>query len=375
MITRNIANIMAKYVPLKKVLVLLGPRQVGKTTLMRNIFNEFTETKVWFNCDLEEDRLELGNVTLNNLKIKLAGIKLICIDEAQRVKNIGLTLKIMYDNFSDIQIMVTGSSALDIANEINEPLTGRKIELNLYPFSTAELWQHFGGINENKNLEQRLVFGFYPDIVNNMQNAPKLLSELTSSYLFKDIFMYEEIRSSDLLEKILKALAYQVGSMVSYNEIANLCKVSAKTVERYVKLLEQSFVIFRLPSFAKNIRNELSKSQKIYFYDNGIRNAIIGNFDPVFKRIDIGQLWENYLVSERKKYLNNSEQNHQLYFWRTKQQQEIDLIEINKDEIFAFEFKWQNAKKVRLSKTFSNTYTNTFKAIDKENYWEFVVVD
>ena len=374
MITRKLVDLLQKYLPLQKALIILGPRQVGKTTLMKNLFNESNASKVWFNCDLEEDRLELSNVSLNNLKIKLSGIQLICIDEAQRVKNIGLTLKIIYDNFPEIQIVVTGSSALDIANEINEPLTGRKIELNLYPFSTQELWQHFGGINEHKNLEQRLIYGFYPEIVNKMENAPKLLSELTSSYLYKDIFMYEEIRSPEMLEKILKALAHQVGSLVSYNEIANLLKVSSKTVERYVKLLEQSFVIFRLPSYARNIRNELSKSQKIYFYDNGIRNALIGNFDSLAKRTDIGQLWENYLVSERKKFLNNNELNRSLYFWRTKQQQEIDLIELDKDEILAFEFKWQKALKSKIPITFTGAYPNhTFKAIDKENYWEFVM--
>jgi predicted AAA+ superfamily ATPase len=186
--------------------------------------------------------------------------------------------------------------------------------------------------------------------------------------------MYEEIRSPEMLEKILKALAHQVGSLVSYNEIANLLKVSSKTVERYVKLLEQSFVIFRLPSYARNIRNELSKSQKIYFYDNGIRNALIGNFDSLAKRTDIGQLWENYLVSERKKFLNNNELNHSLYFWRTKQQQEIDLIEVDKDEILAFEFKWQKALKTKISTTFTGAYPNhTFKAIDRGNYWEFVM--
>jgi predicted AAA+ superfamily ATPase len=207
-----------------------------------------------------------------------------------------------------------------------------------------------------------------------MKNAPKLLSELTSSYLFKDIFMYEEIRSPEMLENILKALAHQVGSLVSYNEIANLLKVSSKTVERYVKLLEQSFVIFRLPSYARNIRNELSKSQKIYFYDNGIRNALIGNFDSLAKRTDIRQLWENYLVGERKKFLNNNDLNRSLYFWRTKQQQEIDLIELDKDEMLAFEFKWQKALKSKIPTTFTGAYPNhTFKAIDKENYWEFVM--
>lgn len=376
MVIRDIEAQLEKYAQLDKVIVLLGPRQVGKTTLMKKYFNKAEVAKLWLDCDFEEDRNILSNVTMNRLKTLLGQTKLLCIDEAQRVKNIGLTLKILADNFKDVKVMVTGSSVFDMANEINEPLTGRKIEMLLYPFSTKELFQSNGGFKENANLETRLIYGFYPDVVNNPENAKKLLSELTSSYLYKDIFLYEEIRSSHLLENLLKALAYQIGSQVSYNELAQLSKVSSKTIERYIKLLEQAFVIFRLPSYSKNLRNELSKSQKIYFYDNGIRNALIGAFGPFNLRNDIGQLWENYLVSERLKSLNNSENKKQLYFWRTKQQQEIDLVEENDSHLNAYEFKYTNAAKAKLTKTFSNAYPNSmFEAIDKDNYLKFVGID
>jgi predicted AAA+ superfamily ATPase len=250
----------------------------------------------------------------------------------------------------------------------------------MLPFSTQELWKDKGGIAESGSLEQRLIFGYYPDIVNYPSDAQTALAEIANSYLYKDIFQHEEIRNSELLNKLLSALAYQIGNQVSFNELAKVTQSSPKTVERYIELLEQSFVIFRLNSYSKNLRNELSKSRKIYFYDNGIRNAIIGAFQPISNRNDIGALWENYLISERYKYLTSNGLLPKSYFWRTTQQQEIDYLEIAQQEdgsevINTFEMKYNPNKSARLSKTFSNAYSNhTFEVLNSENYWEFVGV-
>jgi uncharacterized protein len=371
---RNLEKNIHHFLFKKRAIIIYGPRQVGKTTVMKSIFNEFKDHKIFLDCDLEENRVQLTNVSLSQLKIMLGNAVLLCIDEAQRVHNIGLTLKILVDNFPNLQVIATGSSAFEMANDIKEPLTGRKFEFLMLPFSTQELWNHTSGFAENAALETRLIYGYYPDVVNFPEEARARIEELASSYLYKDIFEFEEIRSSGLINNLLKALAYQVGSQVSYNELALITKSSPKTVERYMRLLEQCFVVFRLHSFSRNLRNELSKSFKVYFYDNGIRNALISAFNPIGLRDDVGKLWENYLVSERLKYLHNQQLKRSNYFWRTTQQQEIDYIEEYDNQLFAYEFKLQNANKAKLTKTFANAYPNhTFKAIDKENYWEFVM--
>lgn len=360
----------------KKTTIIYGPRQVGKTTLMKNFFDSYQGIKQWLDCDFQSNKELLTNVSLERMKVLLGDTKLLCIDEAQRVENIGLTLKILADNFKEIQVIATGSSAFEIANKVNEPLTGRKIELHLYPFSAKELFTHFGGLTERNNLETRLIYGSYPDIVTHPAHALENLVELTNSYLYKDIFEHEEIRSSGLLNKLLKALAYQVGSQVSFNELANITGSSPKTIEKYVSLLEQTFVVFRVGTFSRNLRNELTKSTKIYFYDNGVRNALISNFNPIISRNDKGALWENYIFSERKKYLSYNKIKNEMYFWRTKQQQEIDLVEINGDSIKAFEFKFSENTKVKLSKTFSNAYPNqSFEVISPENYFSFLGIE
>jgi len=358
-----------------KALLIFGPRQVGKTTLMKNFYQSFDGEKQYLDCDILRDKNFLTDINPQAIKPLLGGCKLLCIDEAQRVSNIGLSLKILIDNFPEMQIIATGSSSFEIANQVNEPLTGRKYTFMLLPFSTSELWKHHGGVREHNELENRLIYGFYPEIVLHSEDAVGRLYELTGSYLYKDIFEHKAIRNPQLLNHILKALAYQVGSQVSYNEIAQLTKSSPKTVESYVYLLEQCFVIFRLHSFSRKLRNELSKSVKIYFYDNGVRNALISNLNPLSMRDDVGKLWENYLVSERKKHLLQVQSKAESYFWRTTQQQEIDYLEIIDNQINTFEFKFSANQKARLSKTFSNNYPNhTFQGIHNENYWEFVGV-
>ncbi len=271
-------------------------------------------------------------------------------------------------------VIVSGSAALELSGKLNEPLTGRKWEYNIYPISFNEMQKHTSWFDEIRLLETRLVYGSYPDVINNPGYEKEILQNLTGSYLYKDLFTYQEIRKPKLIEKLVQLLAFQVASEVSYNELANNLQVSINTVEKYIDLLEKAFVIVILPSFSSNVRNEIKKSRKVYFYDNGVRNSIISHFNPVNLRNDIGQLWENYLVAERTK--RNSYQNHysNQYFWRTTQQQEIDYIEEYDSKLHAYEFKWSERKKVKLSKTFSSAYTDCeFSVINKENFTDFII--
>ncbi|MFW5804960.1 MAG: ATP-binding protein [Bacteroidales bacterium] len=356
-----------------KAIVILGPRQVGKTTLLNQLISAIEKDYILLNCDDPEVRMSLSNANTKELELLIGNKKLVLIDEAQRIKNAGLTLKIMIDNFNDVQLIVTGSSALEIGNEINEPLTGRKYEYKLFPLSTKELIEDKGFLMARQMLENRLIYGSYPDIINNVGEAKELLYNITDSYLFKDILSMENIHKPALLEKILTALALQLGQEVSFNEIAQLTGADSKTVERYVELLEKTFVIFRLPALSRNMRNELKKSKKIYFFDNGIRNTIIRTFNPLNLRQDTGALWENFFVSEKVKSLHYQSIFSKLYFWRTTHQQEIDLIE-EKDGIFdLFEIKWSDKRKVKFPASFLKNYnTENSNVITPENYFEFL---
>ena len=360
-----------------KVLLLIGPRQVGKTTLLKNILTSISsEKKVQFwNCDESDVRQFLSEANSAKLKSFVGNSDFIVIDEAQRVKDIGLTIKLLHDSFPNVQLAVTGSSSLDLSNSINEPLTGRKFEYNLFPFSTNELVNHTSMLEEMRLLKNRLVYGFYPDVVNNPGEEKEILTNIVNSYLYKDLFEFQDIRKSSVIEKLVQALALQVGSEVSFNELGNLLGIDTVTVQRYVDLLEKAYVIFHIRSFSRNVRNELKKSIKIYFYDNGVRNSVISNFSPVELRSDIGALWENFLISERIK--NNAYHNKhaKYYFWRTTQKQEIDFIEEVDQNLFAYEFKYY-PKKVnsKCPVTFSNNYPNVpFDVITSENYMDFVL--
>jgi predicted AAA+ superfamily ATPase len=274
----------------------------------------------------------------------------------------------------EIQVIATGSSSFDLANRVNEPLTGRKWEYNLFPLSYQELVEHHGMLTENRLLEHRLVYGYYPEVVSNPGEEEERLKLICHSYLYKDVLLWERLHKSDKLVRLLQALAHQIGSQVSFNELAEICSLDPKTVEKYANLLEQAFVIFRLPSFSRNLRNELKSSRKIYFYDNGIRNAIINNFNPIALRSDVGFLWENFLVSERLKFNSYHLLNKNSFFWRTVNQQEIDLIEEYGGQLHAYEFKWNTKKTVRLTKTFENAYPNsTFNVITPGNLHEFLL--
>jgi predicted AAA+ superfamily ATPase len=290
----------------------------------------------------------------------------------QRIPNIGLKLKIIVDQIKDVQVIVSGSSSLDINNVTQEPLTGRKFEFHMFPVSWKEFENSVGYMTAQQQLEIRLLYGMYPDVINNLGAEYEILKNLVSSYLYKDILALAGIRKSEVLEKILRALAMQVGSEVSYNEIAQLVGVDKNTVNNYIDLLEKSFVIFRLTSFSKNIRNEIKANKKIYFYDNGVLNMLIGNFNALEFRQDKGALWENFLVSERMKQLSYTQSIAKPYFWRTTTQQEIDYIEINADKVSAFEFKWATTKKAKLPKSFSDAYNPSFLVVNKDNFREFL---
>jgi len=352
-----------------KAIVVTGARQVGKTTLLKQLVKETGLSSIFLNCDEVEVRNSLENANFERLKAIIASNKIIFIDEAQRVKSIGLTLKIIVDNFTDVQLLVTGSSTLELATGIKEPLTGRKFEYNLFPFSLAELVKHNNLIIEEQALEKRLIFGSYPDALNYPGEEKELLLNLTNSYLFKDILSLANIRKPLLLEKLIQALALQVGNEVSYHELGQIIDSDKQTVEKYVDLLEQCFVIFKLPAYSKNLRNEIKKSKKIYFYDNGIRNAVIQNFSALALRQDTGALFENYMISEYIKKSNNQRKFAKYYFWRSFQQQEIDLIEEVNGNINAIEIKWNENKKVKFPTTFTDAYpVNDTIVINRENY-------
>jgi predicted AAA+ superfamily ATPase len=356
-----------------KTIMLFGPRQSGKTTLLEMLADETDEKVLTLDCDEPDIRKELADVTSTRLKSKFGNARIVMIDEAQRIKNIGITLKLIHDKIKDVQLIVTGSSSLELTGEINEPLTGRKLEFLLLPISTGEMISHTDATTEKRLLELRLLYGMYPGIINEPGNERKLLNNLAGSYLYKDIFTFQDIRKPEIIESLLEALALQTGNEVSYNELANAMGIDQLTVRRYIDLLEKSFVVFRLRSFSRNVRNEIRKSRKIYFYDNGIRNALISNFSQINLRTDKGALWENFLVSERFKLLNNFQSDAMRYFWRTKQQQEIDYIEEKDGIIRAFEFKWADKANKKLPTTFTGAYPEAITSfVNSSDYIDFV---
>ena len=372
MIFRDLAKNLEEKWNKGKVIVLIGPRQVGKTTLINFILKD----KDYLFLDGDDNTVAdiLANANTENLKSIIGNYKYVFIDEVQRIPNIGLKLKIMVDQIKDVQVIVSGSSSLDINNVTQEPLTGRKFEFQMFPVSWQEFENSVGYIKAQQQLEIRLLYGMYPDVINNFGAEYEILKNLVSSYLYKDILALAGIRKSDVLEKILRALALQIGSEVSYNEIAQLVGVDKNTVNNYINLLEKSYVVFRLTSFSKNIRNEIKANKKIYFYDNGVLNMLIGNFTTFQLRQDKGALWENFLVSERMKQLSYKQSIAKSFFWRTTTQQEIDYIETNADEVSAYEFKWATNKKVKLPKSFMEAYNPSFLVVNKDNFREFLNV-
>ena len=370
MINRDLTNIVINKLHKGKAIVLIGPRQVGKTTLINALLAD--KTYLFLDGDDHSVSELLSNANTEQLRSIIGNYKYIFIDEAQRIPNIGLKLKIIVDQIRDVQVIVSGSSAFDINNITQEPLTGRKFEYQLFPVSWNEFEQNVGYVKAHQQLELRMLYGMYPDVINNFSNEYEILKNLVSSYLYKDILALAGIRKSDVLEKILQALALQIGSEVSYNEIAQLVGVDKNTVNTYIDLLEKSFVVFRLNSFSKNIRNEIKANKKIYFYDTGVRNMVIGNFNALALRQDKGALWENFMMAERMKLLSYSQSLAKPYFWRTTTQQEVDYIETNADAVSAFEFKWASTKKAKLPKSFIEAYNPSFRVVNQENFRDFL---
>jgi predicted AAA+ superfamily ATPase len=295
------------------------------------------------------------------------------IDEAQRIRGIGIQLKLITDLMPQVRLLVSGSSSLDLANEVNEPLTGRKWEFKMYPIAWAELVQSIGFLEARKQLEQRLIFGMYPEVINQTGDEREVLTQLSGSYLYQDILQFGNIRRPELLDKLLTALALQVGAEVSYNELSQLLQMDRATVEQYIGLLEKAFIVFRLGPLSRNLRNEINSSRKIYFYDNGIRNAVLADFKPLHLRGDVGALWENFLISERKKYLEYHRIFSKTYFWRTYQQQEIDYIEESDGAFSAWEMKWNPKAKARFQQAFVHAYKPvTTKVIHSDNFEAFL---
>ncbi len=356
-----------------KVIIVLGARQVGKTTLIENILSDQDAPAIELNGDEADVRELLADTTSTRLQTIVGRNKLVFIDEAQRINNIGLTLKLFADKLKDVQVIATGSSSFELGSKINEPLTGRKYQFQLFPLSFLEMVDHHGILAESRLLEHRLIFGYYPEIVTHPGEERELLQLLSDSFLYKDLLLLEDVTRPILFEKLLKALALQLGSEVSFNELSRLTGANHQTVEKYITLLEKAFVIFRLPAFARNVRNEIRKGKKFYFYDNGIRNAIIKNFQFPSQRTDMGPLWENFLISERIKALSLYNRNVDSYFWRTTQQQEIDYIEESSQTIAAWEFKWSNRKRARIPKTFTRAYPEARCAVvTPENFMDFL---
>jgi predicted AAA+ superfamily ATPase len=372
MIDRQLENKILQTFFKGKIIHIPGARQVGKTTLIQKIANQHDKV-LFMNGDNPDIRSLFASASSTKLSALMGDHKLIILDEAQRIPDIGITLKMMIDQHKDKQIIATGSSAFELANQINEPLTGRKYEYQLFPFSTRELIDHYGMLEESRMLEQRLIYGYYPDVVTNPGQEKDILQNLSDAYLYKDIFIYESLRKPALLEKILRALAFQVGNEVSLNEIGQLVGSDSKTVERYIDLLEKAYIIFSLSSLSRNARNEIKRGRKVYFYDNGIRNAVVRNFNSLELRPDVGALWENYCVSERFKYTSYQRIWSNRFFWRTHAQQEIDYIEEYDGVLHAYEFKWNTRKKSKLPKAFADHYPeHEFKVITPDNYLEFI---
>ena len=355
-----------------KAIVVIGPRQVGKTTLIESILE--TKDYLLLNGDDPKTRSILTEPNTEQIRTILGKYKFVFIDEAQRIEGIGLTMKIITDRFKDVQLFVSGSSSFDLGNKINEPLTGRKWEYQLFPISWEEFENYHGYLNSEQQLENRLLYGFYPDVLNNVGDEISILRNLVNSYLYKDILSYADIRKPEVLEKLVQALALQLGSEVNYSELAQTVNVDKNTISKYIDILQKGYIIFKLSSFSRNVRNEIKTNKKIYFYDNGVRNMVIGNFNPLDLRTDKGALWENFLISERMKQIEYKQSLARTYFWRTKQQQEVDFVEENSGKIIGYEFKWNKKKTTRLPKTFVESYHAESNVIDRNNFREFVIM-
>jgi hypothetical protein len=372
MIKRSID--LNKHLEKNKVLIIYGARQVGKTTLVKNFLSKTNLTHSFYTGDDIEFAKDLAKCDLYTVKKLVGDIELLVIDEAQKIDNIGRALKLIVDNIDDIYVLVTGSSSFDLANSTSEPLTGRKNLITLYPISIRELLYDTTQYDISRRLNEFLVYGMYPNVVSldSFKDKENRINEIRDSYLIKDILEFNKVKRSQLVVDLLRHLAFQVGSEVSTVELGRNLGIDNKTVKRYLDLLEKSFVIFSLSGFSRNLRKEINKMEKYYFYDNGIRNSLIKNFNDLDTRNDVGQLWENFLMVERMKNNSYSKLSVNYYFWRTYDQKEIDLIEERGGKLYGYEFKW-NRKDIKAPKEWIEEYDSSeFEVIDRENFLEFV---
>lgn len=375
-IHRDLLEKIKQYMPDGKVLVLYGPRQVGKTTLVKVLMDSSSLRARFINADELIYREALESQSLAQLTELVGDAELLIIDEAQRVDNIGLNLKILVDNYPSLRVVATGSASFELANKIDEPLTGRKLTFTLYPVSYAELVTTYGKLQAKHQLERWLVWGGYPEIIttNDLNQREMLISELVSSYLYRDILELEDVRHSSKITDLLRMLAFQIGSEVSISELASNLSSDFRTIQRYLDLLEKVFVIFRVNGFSRNLRKEITKNARYYFYDNGVRNALIQNFNPPKFRDDMGILWENFLMVERLKANQQAGRLANTYFWRTYDQKEIDLIEERQGKLFGYEFKYgEGGIRKATRKEFTETYSGAeLSVISRENFEAFV---
>jgi len=374
MITRGIEEKIIRQLHKKKTILLFGPRQCGKTTLLKKLMDEVNERSVFLNADDPKILATMNRPNTEELRQIIGSNTLMIIDEAQRIPEIGLTAKLIHDTFPKVQLILSGSSAFELANRTHEPLTGRKRVFNLWPVSFKEYQDHFGYLHAESDLEHRLVYGFYPEVLSGNDDTELIIRDISDSYLYKDILMFANLNKPTEIIKLLKALAFQTGSEATFTELGRTCNLDPKTVERYIDILEKAYVVFKLPSFKRNLRTEIKEGKKIYFWDNGIRNAVIGQFQDIKNRNDVGALWENFLMSERMKRNSYNDIHANSYFWRTVQQQEIDYIEEVNGQLSAFEFKYSETKTVKFSKSFSKNYTAEFLGINRVNFREFLDV-
>ncbi|MBU0951341.1 MAG: ATP-binding protein [Elusimicrobia bacterium] len=366
---------VSKYLKPQKALIIYGPRRCGKTTLLKEISKSLKTSYLFVDGEDIGVKNYLSSQSIEKLKSFIGKNKTLIIDEAQKIKNIGLNIKLMLDNIEDIKVIASGSSSFDLARDIGEPLTGRKFTLKLFPLAQIELENVQTKAQTTALLEDRLIFGSYPEVVINKDHRANkdYLREIVNSYLYKDILELDGVKHSEKLSRLLQLLAFQIGKEVSYTELGSNLSMSKNTAERYLDLLEKSFVIFKLSGFSRNLRKELVKNPRYYFYDNGIRNALINNYNPLSMRDDIGMLWENYIVVEMIKKQEYKRTFSNNYFWRTYDKKEIDLIEERKGNLYGYEIKWR-AEKVKAPKEWLQTYKNAkFDVITKNNYLDFII--
>lgn len=368
------ADILSKLQNSNKAIILYGARQVGKTTLIKEIIQELGLKSLTINADEQKYIDILSSRDKNKLESLISGYEVLFIDEAQRIPEIGINTKILIDSFPNLKIILTGSSSLDLASKVKEPLTGRTWTYNLYPISFLELKEQLNDFELNEKVENYMIFGAYPDLFNlkNISDKKKYLEELTSSYLYKDILEITQIKYTNKIRNLLKLLAFQIGQEVSLSELGQKLEMSKDTVSSYIDLLEKSFVIFRLSGFNRNLRKEVTKMDKIYFYDLGVRNILINNLNFLEDRNDLGQLWENLLISERVKMMHYRNQLFNSYFWRTYTGAELDYVEEREGRLFGYEIK-NNTKKITPPKAWLENYPNsTFDLINQSNYLDFI---